>query len=100
MTREHATTPSLANILGTITSNEPWRDQAACRTAVRNGADPDDWFPERGATLAIARAKAVCSTCPAKHACLEDHLWEEHGIWGGETEVRRKDIRNGRRGVA
>lgn len=101
MTRDHATTPSLAALVGALTAADPWRADAACRQAIDAGsAEPDDWFPERGDTVRVMRAKQICAGCPARLACLESGLWEPHGIWGGETEKGRKDIRNGRRGVA
>jgi len=47
-------------------------------------ADPDLWFAEHPARLNIA--KALCSGCPIKVACLEGALErrEPWGVWGGE----------------
>lgn len=101
MNRQHATTPNLSALLGALTATQPWRTQAACKHAIEGGqADPGDWFPKRGETVRILRAKAICAGCPVRLTCLEEYLWEEFGIWGGETEKGRKAIRNGRKGVA
>jgi WhiB family redox-sensing transcriptional regulator len=47
-------------------------------------ADPDLWFAERPAQLALA--KALCAHCPIKAACLAGALdrQEPWGVWGGE----------------
>ena len=39
-------------------------------------------------------AKAICSTCPVREACLEHALSarEREGIWGGATERERRRI--------
>jgi WhiB family redox-sensing transcriptional regulator len=72
-----------------------WPD-AACK-----GSDPDLFFPPpgRGASKQSATAKQVCSSCPARTACLSWALADNvHGIWGGTTEeerrVRRRQQRN------
>lgn len=67
---------------------------AACR-----GHDTEDFFPvgTPGAPAyeaAVARAKAVCRTCPAMVDCLFlalDH-GIEFGIFGGTTEFERADL--------
>ena len=71
-------------------------------TAWLNDGGPDLWFldnPQGNATLATQRAhtadteqaKAICYGCPARDACLqlainENHTW---GIWGGTTPNER-----------
>lgn len=72
--------------------NDPrLRAIAACR-----GLDPDLFFPERGASL--APAKAVCATCPVTEACLEYALeHHEPGVWGGTGDIERRRIRRERR---
>jgi WhiB family redox-sensing transcriptional regulator len=39
-------------------------------------------------------AKAVCSSCPVRQACLEYSLAarEREGVWGGLTERERRRI--------
>lgn len=67
-------------------------DDGACM-----GVDPDLFFPERGAS--VAEAKAVCRSCPVIDACLEYALQEgiKVGIWGGCSERERRQIRRTRR---
>lgn len=72
---------------------EPWRRDAACRLP---NVPPWIFFPGRGDHATIAAAKAVCDTCTAKADCLEVHLGERDGIWGGTTEAERKRIRRQR----
>jgi WhiB family transcriptional regulator, redox-sensing transcriptional regulator len=74
---------------------EAWQQRAACR-------GPDTWlffppshFERRGDKDAReARAKAVCRTCPVRRECLDFALKirEPYGIWGGLTEVERRDL--------
>ena len=49
--------------------------------------DPELWFAEQAPQ--IARAKALCDTCPIKAACLQGALDREEpwGVWGGEVFV-------------
>lgn len=37
----------------------------------------------------IAKAKAVCASCPVITACLAMGLHEEEGIWGGKLPDER-----------
>ncbi len=54
-----------------------------CRTN-----DPDLWFAESPSDL--ERAKALCTDCPARLACLSGALErrEPWGVWGGEIFER------------
>jgi WhiB family redox-sensing transcriptional regulator len=58
---------------------------AACKS--ESGAFTDLFFSSEVAD--IARAKAICLRCPAKHFCLADALArrEPCGVWGGELLV-------------
>ena len=65
---------------------------AKCR-----GADPflfvaDELFRDD------SKAKAICRGCPIRLTCLEYALDynEEWGIWGGLTEIERKNLRKAR----
>jgi WhiB family transcriptional regulator, redox-sensing transcriptional regulator len=51
-------------------------------------ADADLWFAETPAML--EQAKALCSACPARLACLAGALErrEPWGVWGGEIFER------------
>lgn len=87
-----------------------WRQQAACL-----GRDDLVWFPEPpnngkpgGAYTSdstyrtdVARAKAVCATCPVRADCLTAALacpvTHDHGIRGGLTAAERLRIRKRQR---
>jgi len=85
--------PSLRSAAGPA----PDLPAAACRDA-----DPGLFFPaegERGSARArrVAKAKAVCASCPVRAGCYEGALArrEPWGIWGGvdletETAGRRR----------
>ena len=66
-----------------------WRD-AACQTV-----DPDLFFPVSSLGPGrdeVARAKAVCASCPVRRQCLQFALAtrQAHGVWGGLTEEERR----------
>ncbi len=54
-----------------------WQDHANCR-----GADPDLFFPPRGASN--RKAKAMCAACVVRAECLEFAITEgeRFGLWG------------------
>ena len=64
-----------------------WRPQAACL-----GHDTSLWFPDSYAHAATRAARQVCTGCPVRRDCLHHALTtpENHGIWGGITETRRR----------
>ncbi len=68
-----------------------WQDLANCR-----GADPDLFFPERGASTRTA--KGICRECSVMNECLEFAIVssEKFGIWGGMSERERRKIRRQR----
>ncbi len=72
-------------------SNHSWQDQANCL-----GANPDLFFPEKGASQREARE--VCAECVVRSECLEFALQngEKFGIWGGFSERERRRIRRQR----
>lgn len=73
-----------------MTRNEPkpaewtWMFSAGCR-----GLNADLFFP--GPDADPAPAKAICSACPVRVACLSFALdqGERFGIWGGLDEKER-----------
>jgi WhiB family redox-sensing transcriptional regulator len=74
-----------------------WAASAGCV-----GEDPELFFPAGTSPAAIeqtAHAKAVCSRCPVRPACLEWSLetFQDAGIWGGLDEEERRRIRRQRR---
>lgn len=85
---------------------EKWREEAACRDKPVDLFFPavskiHDRFNEYGreAMEAIAKAKAICATCPVSGACLDYALKlpEKHGLWGGLDERQRAKLRKSRR---
>ncbi len=79
-------------LLELLTSDElAWQDLANCR-----GADPDLFFPERGASTRTA--KSICRECSVQAECLEFAIVssEKFGIWGGLSERDRRKIRRER----
>jgi hypothetical protein len=66
--------------------DENWRWRAACA-----GKPFDLFFPGRNENPAAALA--VCRTCPVRQACLDEHLDEYRGVFGGLTERQRASLR-------
>jgi WhiB family redox-sensing transcriptional regulator len=72
-----------------------WQLRAACR-----GPQAAVFFPpsrpERREEKRYReiRAKAICETCTVKYDCLDYALGirEQHGIWGGFSEIERRDM--------
>lgn len=77
------------------TDDLAWQDLANCR-----GADPDLFFPERGASTRTA--KSICRECSVRVECLEFAIVssEKFGIWGGLSERERRKIRRERAATA
>ena len=67
-----------------------WRTDAACR-----GMDTDLFFPPRGGDG--WRAKRVCARCPVRAECLDEHLGETVGVFGGLSPKERIAERRRRR---
>jgi WhiB family redox-sensing transcriptional regulator len=72
-----------------------WRQRGACR-----GLDPSIFYPETDEEA--EQAKAVCSMCHVRVACLEHALAnrEKQGVWGGCSERERRRIVRQRRRTA
>jgi WhiB family redox-sensing transcriptional regulator len=70
-----------------------WRDDALCVSY----AGEVDFFPARGESTHAA--KAVCAACPVRKECLEYALHADiHcGVWGGLSELERRQMRRSRR---
>lgn len=77
-----------------ISTSMVWQSRANCA-----GADPELFFPERGASLAEARA--VCAGCTVRTECLDYALaiGEKYGVWGGLSERERRRLRPKEAGV-
>lgn len=59
-----------------------WVENAACRKE-----DTALFFPTRGETAKLNKAKAICASCPVQEDCLSYALRTEQeiGIWGGKS---------------
>ena len=76
-----------------------WQDEAACR-----GVDPDIFFPSKGNTAEVRRAKSFCRSCPVVDECLDAWLdysfakdWrDDAGIVGNTTPNERRAVRTAR----
>lgn len=80
---------------GTSSMVVSWRQFARCL-----GADPDIFHPppdDEGDA-----AKAICSICPVREACLEHAITarEKQGVWGGFNERERRRLMRQRRRTA
>lgn len=66
-------------------------EHAACK-----GMDQRIFFPTQGQDT--RPAKAICSGCSAREACLDFALTnrEKFGVWGGMSERERRDERKAR----
>ncbi|GAA0585923.1 WhiB family transcriptional regulator [Kribbella sandramycini] len=76
---------------------ESWILQAACQDE-----DPELFFPigtKGPSLLQIEAAKQVCRYCPVRPDCLQSALDSglDAGIWGGLTEVERRELKNRQR---
>ena len=95
-----ASKTQLALLAESITRrNAAWMDRASCPEV-----DPEIFIPTPeviGGSLSIyeahQNAKAVCRGCEVIAECLDHALrYHEVGIWGGTTDVERKEIRRRR----
>ena len=68
-----------------------WMTSAACRHV-----DTAMFFPGRGETVNIAKAKAVCADCPVQPDCLAYAIRtnQKVGIWGGQSGRGLRALRN------
>lgn len=68
-----------------------WREAAACLDA----GDEVSFFPDKEDVEGIAKAKAVCATCPVADECLTWAITtnQSEGIWGGHTPKERRALR-------
>ena len=67
-------------------------------SSVPGRAGPSDYV--KGARGNYEAVRALCAECPVRQECLEAALADESlvGLWGGTTELERREIR--RRGRA
>lgn len=82
-TAQNATRTTSTTITSTASTSTAISSTATTGTPCAT-ADPDLWFAERPAELALA--KSFCAPCPLRAACLAGALArrEPWGVWGGE----------------
>lgn len=70
----------------------PWVYEAACA-----GMDPELFFPERGDSASVRKAREVCDRCPVQLECRRyaTRARERWGIWGG-TSFNERSGKTGR----
>ncbi len=80
-----------------------WRAKAACTGPA---VDPEVFFPEIGQGWKATEAKAICSGCTVRAACLHEaltgpqaHGEDAYGIFGGTSQAERRRLR-GRQSLA
>ena len=74
---------------------QDWQNKASCR-----GPQSLDFYPPAHGERRDEkqhreqRAKAICRNCPVNTECLDFAIGgrELHGIWGGTTEVERREL--------
>ena len=78
------------SLIDEVTHRFCWHALAAYR-----GERLDIFFPERGES--IAQAKALCEARPVREQCLDVALADSslRGIWGGVSERGRVRLRRG-----
>lgn len=76
--------------LDDLTSRPAWMKRAQCR-----GQDPALFFPTLGAN--VAKARALCSSCPVRAECLDYALAdpESAGVWGWRDGARPAEAASG-----
>lgn len=68
-----------------------WMAQARCR-----GMGPDAFYVERFDDAGVVEAKLLCTECTVRAECLAYGMSERFGIWGGLTELERRNERQRR----
>lgn len=75
-------------------------DRTDYTDAVCRDEDPELFFPVGNTTPALLQAeeaKAVCRRCDLIEQCLQDHIWDQWGVYGGTTWLdRRRMLENPR----
>lgn len=74
---------------------DDWQLRALCRGNHSHLFFPPSTFERKEEReRREARAKAICNVCPVKQPCVEYALTirEPFGIWGGLTEVERREV--------
>lgn len=78
-----------------------WQAKAACRGPQAAVFFPPSHTERKDERLSRERAaKAICKTCVVRQDCLDYaiQIREPHGIWGGMSELERKQALERRAG--
>jgi WhiB family redox-sensing transcriptional regulator len=81
--------------MSALRTDDAWQAKASCRGPQAIVFFPPSHFERKDEKLEReGRAKAICTTCPVRHPCLEYavKIKEPHGIWGGLNEIERKQL--------
>jgi WhiB family redox-sensing transcriptional regulator len=78
------------NLLGYREGDTSWVSKAACRDK-----DTSMFFPGRGDSQSMNRARKICAECPVTDDCLAYALRtdQEFGVWGGKSIREREAMR-------
>lgn len=70
--------------------SDVWRREANCL-----GHDTEIFFPGRGNTTDLAKARSICADCTVRTECLASAMrnHEIHGVWAGTSERERRRMR-------
>lgn len=81
--------PTALPMLTGVSSQDNWRQDAACITH----PDPDLWFPDSMDAVSEAEAVAICNSCPVLWKCRAEALQAPvRGVWGGTNEDDRRNL--------
>jgi len=71
--------------------DDRFRDKAACKNA-----DPNLFFPEKGANKLFKEAVEICKRCTVYKDCLRFAMNNQipYGVWGGLSPKQRTRRRN------
>jgi hypothetical protein len=73
---------------------DEWTRKMSSPACAEKGAPPTAYFfPETGQHEERKAAIDTCRRCPIKRQCLEMHILEEFGIYGGLTGNQRSRLR-------
>jgi WhiB family transcriptional regulator, redox-sensing transcriptional regulator len=65
-----------------LSQRPSWHQKAACRGLTTM------FFPVEANAATVARAAAVCATCPVTAECEEAAAGEYNGVWSGRLRTR------------
>lgn len=93
----------MSHYTGSVPEPEPayaWVRQALCASPEYAEQREELWFAPKADKANLRRARQICWSCPAMHACAQAAFdnREPIGLWGGITESERRAMLR-RRGI-